>query len=67
AQDIASYLGHNNIYVRSGIFCAHKFKSISKYESSYVRISLSIYNDFKDVDMLIEKLKKVEVEYLDFL
>lgn len=28
SQDIASYLGHNNIYVRSGVFCAHKISWI---------------------------------------
>ncbi|MGX9394891.1 aminotransferase class V-fold PLP-dependent enzyme [Mycoplasma sp. 1781] len=57
AQDVASYLGNRNIYVRSGAFCAYKFKDTNKYCSSYVRISLAMYNNKGDIDKLIKELK----------
>lgn len=57
AQDVAHYLGINNVYVRSGIFCAQYLKNIKK-ESSYVRISLAVYNNKNDIDKLVDLLKK---------
>ncbi|KKB26829.1 Cysteine desulfurase, SufS subfamily [Mycoplasmopsis meleagridis] len=56
AQDIAHYLGTKNIYVRSGIFCAQYLKN-KLDESSFVRISLGVYNNKKDCDNLIKALK----------
>ncbi|TPE57073.1 aminotransferase class V-fold PLP-dependent enzyme [[Mycoplasma] falconis] len=66
AQDIASYLGHKNIYVRSGEFCAYRVKDVENFASSYVRVSISIYNDKNDVDVLINTLKQ-GLERGDFL
>ncbi|WP_029512495.1 aminotransferase class V-fold PLP-dependent enzyme [Mycoplasmopsis iners] len=57
AQDVAHYLGTQNIYVRSGIFCA-KYLSNIKPEGSYIRASLGIYNNKADCDRLIEALKE---------
>ncbi|AWX42735.1 Probable cysteine desulfurase [Metamycoplasma cloacale] len=65
-QDIASYLGHKNIYVRSGVFCAHNFRMLNKFSKSYVRVSLSFYNSKKDIDKLIEALKQGG-DFLDFI
>lgn len=67
SQDIASYLGHNNIYVRSGVFCAHKFHELKQYSNSYVRISISFYNDYNDVDKFIKLLKEMGANFLEFL
>ncbi|AJC49970.1 aminotransferase class V-fold PLP-dependent enzyme [Mesomycoplasma flocculare] len=64
SSDIASYLGNNNIYVRSGTFCVPFLKKILK-KNSFVRISLAFYNDFSDIDNLIEHLEKKE--FLDFV
>ncbi|WP_412031425.1 aminotransferase class V-fold PLP-dependent enzyme [Metamycoplasma buccale] len=65
SQDVASYLGHNNIYVRSGVFCAHSFTNLKGYDKSYVRLSLSFYNTKTDINKLVKYLKKGE--YFDFL
>ncbi len=55
-QDVASYLGHNNIYVRSGIFCNQYLNRIK--DKTYVRISLSFYNTKEDVDKICDAIKK---------
>ncbi|QJB71290.1 aminotransferase class V-fold PLP-dependent enzyme [Mycoplasma sp. 1654_15] len=65
AQDISSYLGHNNIFVRSGTFCAPLISNILK-EDSFVRVSLAFYNNKKDIDVLIKYLKNYE-GFLDFV
>ncbi|WP_205852852.1 aminotransferase class V-fold PLP-dependent enzyme [Mycoplasma phocoeninasale] len=66
SQDVASYLGHQDIYVRSGVFCAHRFKVLAHHDPSYIRISISIYNSTEDVDKLILALNKVG-DHLEFL
>lgn len=57
AQEIASYLGNRNIYVRSGAFCAYKFKEVPNLSNSYVRISLAMYNGKSDINKLVKELK----------
>ncbi|WP_027334902.1 aminotransferase class V-fold PLP-dependent enzyme [Mycoplasmopsis felifaucium] len=57
SQDIAHYLGQNDVYVRSGVFCAQYLKNI-KLNSSYVRVSLAPYNNKSDIDKLVDLLKK---------
>ncbi|TQC51606.1 aminotransferase class V-fold PLP-dependent enzyme [Mycoplasmopsis mucosicanis] len=57
SHDVAHYLGMNDIYVRSGVFCAHYLKNI-KNENSYVRVSLAIYNTKREIRKLVEVLKK---------
>ncbi|VEU75453.1 Cysteine desulfurase [Mycoplasmopsis maculosa] len=56
SQDVSHYLGQKNIYVRSGIFCAQYLKHIKK-DSSYLRISLGIYNNYDDIDKLAYELE----------
>lgn len=61
SQDIAHFLGKNNIYLRSGNFCVpfiENNKNILDKNESFVRISLGIYNTKKDIDILVETLKK---------
>ncbi|QBF34585.1 aminotransferase class V-fold PLP-dependent enzyme [Mycoplasmopsis phocirhinis] len=57
SHDIAHYLGQHNIYVRSGLFCAHYLRNI-KNVNSYVRVSLGVYNTKNDINKLVEALKK---------
>ncbi|MDK2819965.1 MAG: aminotransferase class V-fold PLP-dependent enzyme [Mycoplasmataceae bacterium] len=63
-QDVSSYLGHNNIYVRSGIFCNQYLKYIK--DKTYVRVSLSFYNTKEDIDKLTTALKRGG-DFLGFL
>ncbi len=64
AQDISSYLGHKNVYVRSGWFCAQYLKYV--HSNPTIRVSLHIYNNKNDIDILCDLLKKKE-DYLDFI
>ncbi|MBN3534685.1 aminotransferase class V-fold PLP-dependent enzyme [Mycoplasma procyoni] len=56
-QDVASYLGHKDIYVRSGNFCSKLTPFVEK-ESDFVRVSIAFYNNKEDIDKLIEALKE---------
>ncbi|CRH45815.1 Probable cysteine desulfurase [Chlamydia trachomatis] len=56
SQDVASYLGNRDIYVRAGAFCAYKFKEVNNYSNSYVRVSLAMYNNKEDIDKLVKTL-----------
>lgn len=64
AQDISSYLGHKNIYVRSGYFCAQYLQYI--HNNPTIRISLHIYNNQRDIDILCDLLNNKE-DFLDFI
>lgn len=55
AQDVATYLGTKEIYTIAGIFCAPYLRNI-KDSYSYLRISLGIYNNYEDVDKLVEAI-----------
>lgn len=59
AQDSAIYLNHFNIYVRAGNHCAKILKDNMKIKNT-VRVSMYFYNNKKDIDRLIEALKKSE-------
>lgn len=63
-QDVSSFLGHHNIYVRSGIFCNQYLKRIK--DKSYIRISLSFYNTKDDIDKLCHALRNGG-DFLGFL
>lgn len=64
SQDVASYLGHKNIYVRSGVFCAQYLTHIIK--KPLVRLSIHIYSNKEDIDKFIEEVKKGG-DFLDFI
>ena len=57
SYDLAQLLAQQNIYIRSGHHCAQPIMRRLNIESSN-RVSLYIYNDLKDVDRLIEGIKK---------
>ena len=55
-QDVASYLSHKGIAVRSGLHCAKILPDILKVPGT-VRASLYFYNTFAECDQLVEALK----------
>ena len=57
--DIASLLAQQNIFIRSGHHCAQPIMKKLNIESSN-RISLYIYNDFEDIDKLVEGIIKAK-------
>lgn len=64
SQDVSSYLGHKNIYVRSGFFCAQYLNNI--IDQSLIRVSLHIYNNKDDINKFIKVLSEGN-DFLDFL
>lgn len=56
-QDFANYLGTKNIIVRSGLSCAKIINNIIDTECA-IRASFYIYNDKKDVDLLVKAIKE---------
>lgn len=56
SQDEATYLNSRGICVRSGEHCAKLLKERLKGFGT-VRVSFYLYNDFNDVDILIDALK----------
>lgn len=64
SQDLASYLGHKKIYVRSGFFCAQYLNNV--IDSPLVRISLHIYNNKNDINKLFKTIKEGG-DFIDFV
>lgn len=56
SQDFSSYLASKKIIVRSGMSCA-KLTKFCPNETGYVRASLYLYNDKKDIDTLVKVIK----------
>ena len=56
AQDTAIYLNHYNIYVRAGNHCTKMLKDDLKINNT-VRVSFYFYNNYSDVDKLVDALK----------
>lgn len=56
SQDSSIYLNHYNIYVRAGNHCAKMLKDEINIKNT-VRVSLYFYNNYEDIDKLIEALK----------
>ena len=61
SQDLAHYLGNNNIIVRSGLSCAKLMKDVIN-DVGVVRISTSIYTTKQDIEKLFEVLNKFKKE-----
>lgn len=57
AQDVAIYLNHYHICVRAGNHCAKLLKDEMNIKNT-VRASFYFYNDYLDVDRLVDALKK---------
>ena len=55
SQDVSSYLGHRNIYIRSGWFCAKYLEHL--IDKPLLRVSFQIYNNKSDIDQLCDHLK----------
>lgn len=58
AHDVADYLGKNGICVRAGNFCCPYLKELIGVEAA-IRVSFLVYNNKKEIDKLINSLKKV--------
>ena len=56
AQDTAIYLNHYKIYVRAGNHCTKMLKDDLKINNT-VRVSFYFYNNYSDVDKLVDALK----------
>ena len=59
AQDSSVYLNSYNIYVRAGNHCAKMLKDEINIKNT-VRVSMYFYNNFEDVDKLLDALKNSE-------
>lgn len=56
AQDTSVYLNHYKIFVRAGNHCAKMLKDEINIKNT-VRISMYFYNNYADIDKLVEVLK----------
>lgn len=56
AQDTAIFLNHYNICVRAGNHCAKMLKDEMGIKNT-VRVSFYLYNDYDEIDKLVEVLK----------
>ena len=66
AQDSSVYLNKYNIYVRSGNHCAKLLKNEIDVKNT-VRISMYLYNNYEDIDKLIDVLKNKDNLYKEIL
>ncbi len=56
AQDTSVYLNHYNIAVRAGNHCAKMLKDEINIKNT-VRVSMYLYNNYEDINRLVEVLK----------
>lgn len=56
SQDVAYYLNKYNVCVRAGNHCAKILKSVTGVKNT-VRVSLYFYNNYEEIDSLIELLQ----------
>ncbi|HZJ87322.1 MAG TPA: cysteine desulfurase [Erysipelothrix sp.] len=61
AQDVAAYLNHYQICVRSGTHCSKLVGGVISEENT-VRLSLGIYNTKEDIDQFIRVIKDITLE-----
>lgn len=61
AQDVASYLSHYGIAVRSGTHCAKLLPKVIGASES-VRASLYFYNTFEEIDYFCQVLSEITLE-----
>jgi len=59
SHDVALFLDHYGVMIRSGFHCAQPLHQIFKLKSS-ARISFYIYNTREEIDRFIEVLKEIE-------
>ncbi|XBT18655.1 MAG: aminotransferase class V-fold PLP-dependent enzyme [Candidatus Shikimatogenerans sp. Tcar] len=55
--DIGFFLNKYNIFVRTGYHCSNLIFKKLKIKNGTIRISISIYNTYKDIDIFINRLK----------
>lgn len=59
SQDVAVYLDHHHICVRSGNHCAKILNHVFNVNNT-CRISLSFYNTYEEIDRFIEVIKNID-------
>ena len=60
SDETANYLSKNNIAVRAGLHCAPSVhKKLGTLERGCVRISSSLFNNFREAEYLINVVKKI--------
>lgn len=57
---VATLLSMSNIAVRAGFHCAQPLHLYLGLKKGSVRASFYIYNDFNDIDVFVEELKKIQ-------
>lgn len=63
SQDVATYLSHKGVFIRSGTHCAKLLEEVT-HVSSTCRASLYLYNTVEDVQAFVDACKHAE-DYLD--
>lgn len=61
AQDVAGYLNHFGICVRSGNHCSKLVSGLIKQEST-LRLSLYLYNTVEEIDRFLEVIRDITLE-----
>ncbi|QZX49368.1 aminotransferase class V-fold PLP-dependent enzyme [Mycoplasma sp. E35C] len=60
SQDLASYLSSKKIITRAGVSCVHLLKQYQ--QDGYVRVSLSAYNTFEEIDYFFDVIQQFELK-----
>jgi cysteine desulfurase/selenocysteine lyase len=61
-QDVSHYLGRKHIITRGGLACAKMSYKITNNKAGFVRASFYLYNEKKDINILIKALSKFTKE-----
>lgn len=60
SSDVVKYLSDKDICVRGGIHCAIKaHETIGTVNTGAVRVSLSFFNDFSEIDFFVDTIKEL--------
>ena len=58
SEDLAAYFYKHNIIVRGGSSCSKLMEKTPLKQNNFVRVSFQIYNNFEEIDKLVEVLKQ---------
>jgi len=62
-HDVASLLDQKKIAIRAGHMCAMPLMSVLGVKGGVCRASLSFYNTFEDIDVLVDSLKEIQEKF----
>ena len=67
SQDVVSFLGYRNIFLRSGSHCA-KMLHCNIHDKATIRLSIAGYNSKEDIDIAYEAIiEGMEGDFLEFI